>query len=157
MDYSQQEYPEEDRLPKNKKWGENSIGEKIFIISGYSIFFLSIICLFIAGEMKDKEIEENKGFTTGQITNYIAPAGLQTGWSIEYTYTVDGVTYENVHCGYRVNEERVCRLFMGRYFPVIYSTKNPKKSSILMRPDAFNAWGLAFPDSLKWSENLWGF
>jgi len=140
------------KLPKEKK----SIVEKIIIILGCSIFFLSIVAFYIAGKIRTADIENNKGFTTGQITNCKRVGGRSSGWSLEYSYIVDGVLYENFNSGRNIRKNN-CEFFMGKYFPVIYSTKNPKRSGILMDPYAFEAWGLTFPDSLSWTEGLWGF
>ena len=145
---------EENKYHTKKKWNENSLAEKIIIISGVSILFGSIIGFYIAGKIQTAEIKNNKGWTTGQITDCRKVGG--SGWSLKYTYIVDGIEYKNFNTGKRI-KGRNCKFFMGKYFPVVYSTKNPKKSSILMTPYAFMIQGLAYPDSLRWTTTLWGF
>jgi hypothetical protein len=39
--------------------------------------------------------------------------------------------------------------YMYKYFPIVYSTKNPEKS-IFVSPDDFDLWEMQFPDSLNW-------
>ena len=124
----------------------------IFVLSFFVLLFLG---LDIAGRIRTKELEENKAFTTGQITNH----GKRNNGTfyLKYSYTVNGKNYKDLHTGVRILPCNY-QYFEGKYFPVIYSTKNPKKSVILMDSYAFESWGLAFPDSLKWAEDYskWG-
>lgn len=46
------------------------------------------------------------------------------------------------------------RLVECRYFPVIFSSKDPTKHQVLMFWSDFSKFSLAFPDSLKWSERV---
>ena len=142
---------EEDGLPKDKKWSEQSTAEKILCISGVAIFVMGILTIGIMIKMEETEIENNKGFTTGQIIDCEHIGGISTRYNLKYTYTVDGVIYEKT--GYSTYREK-CAYFRGKHFPVIYSTKNPEKAGILIDRYAFEAWGLTFPDSLHWVEDI---
>ncbi len=44
-----------------------------------------------------------------------------------------------------------------QYFPVVYSTKNPENSDLLVIPADFAAWQMQFPDSLHWVKSRIGF
>ena len=46
------------------------------------------------------------------------------------------------------------RLVEGRCFPVIFSSEDPSKHRILMFWSDFSKYSLPFPDSLKWSEQI---
>jgi hypothetical protein len=39
---------------------------------------------------------------------------------------------------------------IGKSFPVIYSAKEPEYNSMLILPDDFKRYNVAFPDSLNW-------
>ena len=41
-----------------------------------------------------------------------------------------------------------------RSFPVIYNTKAPRQSAILIFPDQFEHYKLPFPDSLQWIQDI---
>ena len=143
---------EEDGLPKDKKWSEQSTAEKILGISGVAIFVMGILTIGIMIKMEETEIENNKGFTTGQIIDCEHSGGRSTMWNLKYIYTVDAVIYTK-SSSYTTPGEK-CVFYMGKHFPVIYSTKNPEKAGILIDRYAFEAWGLSFPDSLYWVEDL---
>jgi hypothetical protein len=109
----------------------------------------SIIILFflVLYSCDYKEIEKSRGDTIGQIIgkkqNYNSCA-----YYAVYTYKVDNIVYTNratslIHC-------RNFRYFENKYFPVVFSKKNPKKSLILIFPDYFEDWNVKFPDSLNW-------
>ena len=43
---------------------------------------------------------------------------------------------------------------IGKSFPLIYSSKDPHDNSLLITPDDFKRFNLAFPDSLYWVKGL---
>ena len=157
---SQEEYLKEYQEERKKRRQERI--EKIVEIKKikpliYCLSFFAIIILggYILGRIENNEIRKNKAFTTGQITNHgKRDKGL---FILKCTYTVNGKIYKDVYAGGRV---LACnyQYFESKYFPVVYSTKNPEKSNILMKPRDFEDWGLAFPDSLKWVDDYskWG-
>lgn len=124
--------------------------EKRKKIISYVIFFafwtILILSIYICGKIRTNEIENNKAFTTGQITNYNE---IPNSYVLEYTYTVNEVTYKDVSTGQSIAKNNY-NYFKGKYFPVVYSAINPQKAEILITPYAFEAWGLTFPDSLEW-------
>lgn len=44
--------------------------------------------------------------------------------------------------------------FLGKEFPIVYSTQFPDKSHLLFLRYDFHRYGLTFPDSLKWTESF---
>ena len=95
-----------------------------------------------------KEIIFNLQYTTGIITYHKVNGH---GWSINYKYEVDGVSYINsqprsgkIICG--VWPSNSC---LGRVKKVIYSKKNPEKSQMLATKRDYEEYLLKVPPELK--------
>jgi len=100
------------------------------------------------------EIKENKGITTAQITSSNKDY-REWAFFLYYTYKVDGIVYKG-HSSQKISGKNLDD-FMNRYFPLVYSTKNPGKSILLITPNDFNRWGMQFPDSLIWVKSKLSF
>ncbi len=111
------------------------------------LFFLLISC-------KYDEIKQNKKFTFGVIDNY-SKHYRSYAFFPEYSYTVNGVKYKGSHSD--AFEMSFWKSYENKWFPVVYSSKNPQKSFILIKPKDFESWGLEFPDSLNWVKDKIGF
>jgi len=72
-----------------------------------------------------------------------------------YTYKIDGIVYKD-HSSQKISGKYL-EDFMNKCFPLVYSTKNPEKSILLITPDDFDRWGMQFPDSLIWVKSKIGF
>ena len=113
---------------------------KNFIILFVGVLFLISSCVY-------DEIKQNKGNGTAQIIGN--EIHYRNGaYFLKYKYVIDGKTYydetSNLVRGKYLDD------YMFKYFPIVYSTKNPEKSIILISPDDFERWGMEFPDSLNW-------
>ena len=113
--------------------------------------FIIIFCLF---SCYYNEIKENKKITYGVIDNY---SRHYRSWAFfpEYSYIVNGVKYKGSHSD--AFEMSYWKSYENKWFPVVYSSKNPQKSFMLIIPKDFESWGLEFPDSLYWVKDKIGF
>jgi hypothetical protein len=114
------------------------------------IFILSII-FFLSCQVK--EIKENKGITIGKIIGKLDCA--KGGYDLTYKYTVGNKNYKNF-ASTTIYKCRFDNTFKGKYFPVLYSEKNPQKSFMLLIPQDYKNWGYPFPDSLNWVKDCIG-
>lgn len=108
-----------------------------------------IFVFYVIQSCDYKEIQKNKGFTIAIIKEKLDAAKL--GYSMTYEYKINNQLYEGMsqkifYCDFETT-------FKGKYFPIVYSTKNPEKSIILISPRDFKRWGYEFPDSLMWVKN----
>ena len=108
---------------------------------------ISLAFILILFSCKYKEIEKNKEFTIGVITSY-SKHYRSNAFTPNYTYKVNGIEYSGGH--YKDFNMNYWSSYENKVFPVVYSTKNPQKSIILITPHDFERWGLEFPDSLDW-------
>ena len=111
-------------------------------IATYLFIFL------ILSSCKANEIKQHKGLTTGQITakggNYYRGCAYYLGYSYKVSDTLY-LGYYPIPIGCNYFDK-----YMNKFFPVVYSTINPKKGILLVFPDDFERWGIEFPDSLNW-------
>lgn len=107
--------------------------------------FIIIICLFSCDY---KEIKENKKITYGRIVGYSRHYRSYAFYP-EYTFIVNGNNFTGESSGAPINLN-YWNNYNGKIFPVVYSSKNPQKCIMLIRPKDFEEWGLKFPDSLNW-------
>ena len=100
------------------------------------------------------EIKENKAVTSAKI---IGSRKDYRNWafSLNYTYKIDSNLY--VRKSSHTVSGKYLKDYMYKYFPVVYSTKNPGKSILLVTPADFKRWGIQFPDSLNWVRDKIGF
>jgi len=100
------------------------------------------------------DIKQNKAVVTGKITG---SRKHYRNWAfyLNYTYKIDSVLYvgESMH----LVKGKYLDDYMYKNFPVVYSTKEPRKSILLVTPDDFKRWGMRFPDSLNWVRDKIGF
>jgi hypothetical protein len=131
-------------LEKKKLAKAKERKNKIIFIS---FFVLLIVVLLIFRTIRKQEINSNRGITTGRITSvqYVKLGD----YTLNYSYDVGDKFFENKSSGTQVNKYNV-KHFLWKEFPVIYSKRKPKVSAILILPEDFKMWDIAFPDSLEW-------
>lgn len=98
--------------------------------------------------LKIKSIKSSFKISSAKVSegNYL---GRPAAYNLFYTYTIDSISYKNLNSEISIHRDYIA-YFLGKEFPVIYSTKHPKRSMLLVFPENFEYWGLPFPDSLQW-------
>jgi hypothetical protein len=117
-------------------------------LSVISIVFFIIGLLGYFKEKKDTaSLIANMRFTSGYITKY-SPEGPKTAGDFYFQFSVNDqiISYEQIANVWPDKGES----FVGKQFPVIYDSQNPKNCSLLIFPEQFEKYNLQFPDSLKW-------
>jgi hypothetical protein len=124
----------------------------------YGIVILVVVSLFFFGRWQTKnakdvkdEIINNQTIVVGKIQRLKRIyKGLDR---FEYTFYFNN----NLHTGWSNSSgtasdyNDLSRYVYGKEFPVILSPSDPQKySRILIVPEDFEAYGLKFPDSLRW-------
>lgn len=94
----------------------------------------------------NQDIIENRVLTSAIVkdAHYVFKSGVH----LEFEIKVNGISYSNfsfAHCLYCPYQN-----FIGKRFPVIYSSRNPNHLEMLVYPKDFEKFGMTFPDSLNW-------
>ena len=110
------------------------------------LFYL-IAIIFLISSCNYSEIMKNKKKGIEKVLSKNVKKG---GYYLIYKYTVDNVGYSN-SSGMTFSEENA-DIFINKYFPVVYSSKKPRTSVLLVDPDDFKRFEENFPDSLIWVE-----
>lgn len=123
------------------------LNKRGYIVGGIVIVIITIVLL--TNNWRVNNFLKNAKSTNGKIISYY-PDARGSGTIFRYTYVVNGITYRGGLLSYRIINEGV---FVGREYPLLYSSKSPDKSMLLVFPENFEEMGRTFPDSLKWVEN----
>jgi hypothetical protein len=116
----------------------------------YLLFFgfwsILIAGIYLYGRIRNSEIEKNKQYATGKVTDY---DNVKSGAIVlKYEFLVSNKKYISKD-GNLIKKSNY-KYFEGKHFPVVYSKKDPNKNYILIFPYAFEVSGMLFPDSLAW-------
>lgn len=96
------------------------------------------------------QILANKAISVGKIIscqysnrlNYVVDYSFQTKSNeTEFGY-VNGTVYRDLR-----------NIIVGKTFPLVYDSLNPKTNAILIFPKSFRKYEVPFPDSLRWVLN----
>jgi hypothetical protein len=107
--------------------------------------FISIIILFIGfwSFYRTYELKSNHVLLTGRIIEIASTNKSSPVFLCEIFYEGNRKIISSTTSISKMN------LFIGKYFPFIYSNKI-NGGKILITPEDFNQYGILFPDSLKW-------
>lgn len=96
-------------------------------------------------------LTHDTAFTIGRVTEtrYVPRSFYD---KINYEYSVDGKIFSD-ESGVSVKRE-YARCFVGKYFPVVYSTIDTSINELLVAPDDFQRFNVPFPDSLNWVREM---
>jgi len=100
------------------------------------------------------EIKRHKAIGSAKITGSRKDY-RNWAFSLNYTYKIDSILY--VRESSNTVSGKYLEDYMYKDFPIVYSTKKPGKSILLVTPDDFKRWNMQFPDSLNWVKDKIGF
>lgn len=128
-----------------KKYSKKNAKHMIVIAS---IYIIIILIAYVRQKIKSDSITYGYQLCTGKVTGgrYIS---IPAAYNLIYQYEVDNIPYYNVNSHISIHRNYY-KYFMGKEFPVIYSTKHPRRSQLLIFPRHFKTYNLDFPDSLDW-------
>lgn len=111
-------------------------------------FWLSAILLFILLVIwnitnYNKELKKNGIILNAQIIDIVHIYRGSPNFKYNFFYN-NKIYIQEGGSGIRKKN-----LFIGKYFPVIFSPKS-KNSELLISPEDFEKFDIPFPDSLKW-------
>ncbi|WP_247235323.1 hypothetical protein [Telluribacter sp. SYSU D00476] len=133
-----------------------------FGIWGFVLIALPALYMTIKSTQDKKQIIQNQTYQTATIVH--VKKVFKSRASILYIRFYYQYSYQGkIFSDYR--DYKYQRYFVhftedkwkyveGRQFPVILSSEEPSKNSILMFWSDFSQYSLPFPDSLKWSEEV---
>lgn len=116
------------------------------------LIIVLFFCWFFKLKWDEKHLMEYKGFTNGLVTHF-AREQKGNGGSVDYEYIVNGVAYKGTTAYPRIDPDKGY-LLVGKKFPLAYDTTQPGNSYMLITPNHFEYYKLAFPDSLEWTKDL---
>jgi hypothetical protein len=125
------------------------------------IGLLFFLCIFLYGTYESDNLKNRKKISTAIITG----TSYSKGNLIKYTYSVDSIDYRRkFKMGHittfegmsRTNfsDSKVEKYLLHKKFPVVYDSIEIFKSELLIFKKDFESYNLAFPDSLKWTNEL---
>jgi hypothetical protein len=126
----------------------NKIGNAIGVLFFLIVVIFSLRSCFVQN-FELMEIRADKSFTIGKIIE-VSKMPKPPSYSMSYKYFVNDTSYSDTYRGH----VKGARKFLGKRFPVIYSSKNHSASRILIDPKDFEEFGLSYPDSLEWVYDL---
>jgi hypothetical protein len=116
-----------------------------------NLALLIVIVIVVFFLFKKDVMLKKKLAINGIMTNAIVDStneGYKTGTYVIYHFFLKEKMYTNetkIFLNYKYHT-----LLLNRSFPLIYLPENPDKNSILILPEDFKYYRLAFPDSLNW-------
>lgn len=108
--------------------------------------------MMVKSIIEKEHMKKHKGFTFGLVT-YFAREQKGNGGSVHYQFVVKGIEYEGGNAYPRLDPNKGY-LLVGKRFPLVYDTTQPGNSYMLITPNHFEYYKLAFPDSLEWTKDL---
>jgi hypothetical protein len=125
------------------------------------IGLLFFLYLFLYGMYESDNLKNRKKISTAIITG----TSYSKGSLIKYTYSVDSIDYRRrFKIGHiftlegmsRTNfpDSQVEKYLLYKKFPVVYDSIEIFKSELLILKKDFENYNLAFPDSLKWTNEI---
>lgn len=121
----------------------------------WTIIVLSTILFFVYQLVKApidiESLKNNKIIVSGTVTAATSNQ-KNTGGGVKYIFYVNGKKYKG-STGYSNLPRDFCESLIGRYFPVIYSSKRIGNNRMLLTKEMFEMYEMNQPDSLKWIEN----
>jgi hypothetical protein len=130
------------RLHKRNK--KRRIFWDVLIWGSLSLF----VFLIIRDLVRYIDLSTNTVLTSGIITKAESSRKNYYG-SFEYVFMVGNKTYKGENGYPRIGND-ICESFIGKKFPVIYSSKDTLNCKILISAQDFKLYYLDQPDSLKW-------
>jgi hypothetical protein len=133
-----------------------------FAVWGFVIMTLPSLYVSIKRIREKKEIIKNQTYDTATIVNIEKVHKSRASIlfiRFHYQYSYQGQIFKDYR-DYKYQRyfvhftEDKWKHVEGRAFPVILSSEDPSKNSILMFWSDFAKYSLPFPDSLKWSEKI---
>jgi hypothetical protein len=126
------------------------------LLYGTAVLFLSLLVLFGLNQKRYEtarrnEIRANPTIVVGQVQRL--KKVYRNHDRFEYTFYFNSHLYSgwSVSNGKGTDYSNLSGHLYNRFFPVLLNAKDPQKySSILIVPEDFAAYGLEFPDSLRW-------
>lgn len=127
-----------------KKLIEQNNNEKI-VMAVFTMLFLAFGLWM--GNQRANRLYEDGYWTNGVIVE--RSTDYKGRLAFNYEFYVNGKKYDNQASGMGIRPE-MYREFIGKSLPVVYNSKDPSESDMLLRPIDFSSHGRELPDSLFW-------
>jgi hypothetical protein len=120
---------------------------KAIIISGLLLLFFIFDYNY---RRKQLILKQNAQKTIGKIVN--STSGYRGGVEIDYEFVLNGNLYTG---GTKILvSNKHANAFIGKHFPVVYDSINPKNSMMLIMPSEYEMFNFLYPDSLEWVRRM---
>jgi hypothetical protein len=113
------------------------------IIIGFIVF---VTVQSIRQNSEDQYLKDNPNLTTAKIIDW-DPGAKGGARLLNYEFIIDNKTYNGSKSYYGLSQRN--NYLLNKYFPVIYSSKDPNVNRLLIIENEFKEFGLIQPDSLK--------
>ncbi len=120
--------------------------------TGFLIFILIVVILFVWRSMQDDDFKEISITSKGTVYGMSYISHRVSGTKLQYSYKV----YNNIYYGLsniiNASNER-CEIFNNKSFPLLYNPSDPQESYLLVTQSDYDRFGLILPDSMAWVRN----
>jgi hypothetical protein len=114
------------------------------------LIVILILYVYVNGENSaanyKNEILKKPIVATGLVTSIRSK--YKHGYEISYEFLVDNVKHGSTASSSKY--ESIKNIIVGKRFPVIFNRDEISFNEILIMPEDFNNYDMAFPDSLAW-------
>jgi len=114
----------------------------------FLLFLIIVVGRFFYHQKKEHYVMSSYNKVLGRITSF--EIGYAAG-AVYYQYFVDGLEYTG-----EFGNNKVCTKFQKEFcdfdryvVPILYSTKDPSVSIVLLRHKDFERLGVSYPDSIR--------
>lgn len=109
-----------------------------------------VLLIYLSGENTHREfikhVMDKSDLTSGTVTNI--ENNIKLGTIVRYKFTVGGDEIDGRMSSPKF--EPLSRLILAKTFPVIYSKTSPDYNKMLILPEDYKDFNVAYPDSLRW-------
>ena len=118
----------------------------------YVLAFCIGIGLFIGiyGQIKKKQLDTTYIIINGAtVTSLNSSGNVGPSYFFNYSFEIGPDNYTG-STAERSMTNILPSYFIGKFFPVMYSAKNPSNNKLMVTPKDFEYYHYDYPDSLKW-------
>jgi len=132
----------------NELTGSAKFDKRTYYVVAF--FFIVVAAIAIYGQVKKNQLDSGFVITNGATVTSISLTGKTgSGYFLDYSFQFQSKTYSGSTAERGIiNSDG--STFIGKSFPVMFSTKDTSNNKLMVTPKDFEDYHYEYPDSLKW-------
>jgi hypothetical protein len=132
----------------NELTGGAKFDQRIYYVIAFFIIAIALIAIY--GQAKKNQLDSSFVIVNGATVNSFSATGrIGSGYFLDYSFQLQSKIYSGSTAERNIINSGGST-FVGKFFPVMYSSKNPSNSKLMVTPKDFEDYHYEYPDSLKW-------